>query len=505
MYFFKYKIKHFVLKKVYKIYARKVVVSIAKSNIKLEVIGGNSEGVTGSCTKITTDKGIYLFEFGMIQDNHTILENYKANCKLLQKVKVKDIDYIIIGHNHCDHIGLIPGLYEKGKCEAKIIVPKQSTRIIKEMWLDSAFINARDIEILNLKSDRHYEPLFTEEGVYNALDNIIEIDSNEIIELNDEISLRYINAGHILLSKQTELYIKNGSHTSKVLFTSDLGNIATQDSRIFVENFEPIYKSNIVIGECTYSGNKKDITKKTYEKDVDKIKTVINQYCVDSGHRVLIPTFSLDRMPYILWILYRLYGNDENFKIPIVVDSPLANRLLDCYSSILKDDAKENFDKMMEWKNIKRVVTPEESKAFVSDKGAKVICSSSGMLTAGRSIKWVQSILPCEDDCLLFIGYAGEDTLAGKIKHSKEQKTISINGKPYKNKCQIYDLTSFSSHMQRSDLINYYKSINCEKIYLVHGNMEEKLGFKKDLQNAITDCLKTTKVVAVNNGTKINL
>lgn len=441
----------------------------------------------------------------MIQDNHTVLENYKANCKLLQKIKVKDIEYIIIGHNHCDHIGLIPGLYEKGKCDAKIIVPEKSTSILKEMWLDSAFINERDVEVLNLKNDRNYSPLFTEEGVNNALSHVVEIKSDEIIAINDELSVKYVNAGHILLSKQAEVFIKNGSHTSKILFTSDLGNISTHESRIFVEKFEQVPKANIVIGECTYSGSKKDITKKTYEKDVQKIRTVIDQYCVDNKHRVLIPTFSLDRMPYILWILYNLYGKDKSFTIPIIIDSPLANRLLDCYSDILEDDLKEKFDEMMAWKNIRRVITPEDSKACISDKSPKVICSSSGMLTAGRSIKWTQNILPCENDCILFIGYAGEDTLAWKIKHSKDQKTISINGKPYKNKCQIVDLLSFSSHMQRRDLINYYKSINCEKIYLVHGNMESKLTFKKDLQEEINNCSKTTKVVAVNDGTKIYL
>lgn len=159
---------------------------------------------------------------------------------------------------------------------------------------------------------------------------------------------------------------------------------------------------------------------------------------------------------------------------------------------------------MMFWKNIKRIITPEDSKAAISSNGAKVILSSSGMLTAGRSVKWVQSVLPKESDCILFMGYAGENTLAWKIKHEKEHKTININGKPYKNKCQVYDLCSFSSHMQRNDLINYYKSINCEKIFLVHGD-SNKIEFKHDLEDAISDCLKSTKVVAVNKGTKISL
>lgn len=440
----------------------------------------------------------------MIQGEHTVLENYRANMKFVQKIKPQEIEYIIIGHCHQDHIGMIPTLYARGKCNAKIIVPKGSTAILKEMWLDSSFINCRDVEVLNIKDDRNYEPFYTEDIVYKTLDYVQEIESDNIVKLSDELAIRYTDAGHILLSKQCEVYINGGSHTRKILFSSDLGNIATQDTRVFVENFKPISSCNIAIMECTYSSKDRQCTKETYKKDIEKIKSVVEQYCVDNNNRVLIPSFSLDRTPYILWILYSLFGKDENYKVPILVDSPLANRLLDCYSSILEDDRKELFDEMMSWKNIRRVITPEDSKAAISDKEAKVILSSSGMLTAGRSVKWTQSILPHENDCILFMGYSGEDTLAWKIKHNKDNKTININGKPYKNNAQIYDLKSFSSHMQRIDMINYYKSINCEKIYLVHGD-SNKIEFKHDLEEAIFDCLKSTKVVAVNNGTKISL
>lgn len=440
----------------------------------------------------------------MIQGKYTVLENYHANMKYIQKIKPQEVEYIIIGHLHADHIGMIPTLYARGKCNAKIIVPKGSTSILKEMWLDSSYINCRDIEVLNLKNDRNYEPFYTEDIVYKTLEYVEEIDSDKIETLSDELAIRYTDAGHILLSKQCEVYINGGSHTRKILFSSDLGNIATQDSRVFVEKFKPVTSANIAIMECTYCAKDRQCTKDTYKKDIEKIKAVIDQYCVDNNSRVLIPSFSLDRTPYILWILYSLFGKDENFKIPILVDSPLTNRLLDCYSSILDGKSKEQFDEMMSWKNIHRIIQPEDSKAAIASSGAKVILSSSGMLTAGRSIKWTQNILPHAEDCILFMGYTGEDTLGYKIKHEKDNKTININGKPYKNKAQIVDLKSFSSHMQRQDMINYYKTLNCEKIYLVHGD-SNKIEFKHDLEDAISDCLKSTKVVAVNSGTKISL
>ena len=476
-----------------------------KKEVTLEVIGGNATGVTGSCTKIDFYGRTILFELGMIQSNSTILGNYKENCAIFNKMKPKKIEMVIIGHCHCDHIGLIPMLFARGNRDVKIIVPKDSKCILKEMWNDTAYINERDCESLNRKGDKSYTPLYTQTEVEMALKNIIEIEIGNIISIDDNVSIRYTPSGHILRACQTELYINGDSHTRKILFTSDLGNRMIENRKVFVEKLIPVTSCNICIGESTYGRRKGSMSKKDIELDRLKMKTVIKQFCVDSNNRVLIPTFSLDRMPFILWELYQLFGQDKNFKVPILVDSPLANRLLDCYSSILDGDAKEKFDEMMSWKNIKRIITPEDSMAAISDKGAKVICASSGMLTAGRSVKWIQSILPNENDCVLFVGFAGEDTLSGKIKNGTTQKTININGKPYKNKCQLVDLHSYSSHAQRQELINYYKGLNCEKIYLCHGDDQARLELKEDLEKALSECCKSTRVIIVNKGTKISL
>nr|DAZ22073.1 MAG TPA: hypothetical protein [Caudoviricetes sp.] len=482
------------------------IVKKKKDKITLEEIGGNCEGVTGSCTSIKFNKRHILFECGGIQDGRTVLENYSLNKAMTSKIKPQDIEYIFIGHCHYDHIGNIVTLFATGKCNAKIIAPEGSTQILKEMWLDSAYINQRDTEQLSLRTGKEYLPLYTESDVLNTLSHVFEYAPNVIHQLDDQISFRFIPSGHILCSQQMELFLKDSSsHIKKIVFTSDLGNTLTQDSRIFVENFQPIEKANIVIGECTYAARGTSMSKKDLQKDIEKIRSVITQYCLDSRNRVLIPSFSLDRMAYILWILYKLFGSDQSFKVPILVDSPLAIRLLQCYSSILSGEAKEKYDEMMKWKNIKLIITPEDSKAAIIDNRPKVICSSSGMLTAGRSIKWTQSILPHSNDCILFIGYAGADTLAYKIKHNRKQKTININGKPCKNNCQIVDLKSFSSHMQRNELLNYYKNFNCDKICLVHSDKNSRLEFKEDLEAVLSKCCKTTRVIAVNRSTKISL
>lgn len=468
----------------------------------IKVIGGNAEAVTGSCTKIEYKGETYLFECGMYQGK-TVSDTYKENKKILEQIKPQKIDAIMIGHCHSDHTLNIPALYSKGKCSARIIVPSGSTSILKEMWLDGAFINDRDSKLLSAKAEKFVPPLFTENDVYEALKHIEEYDSYGIHQITEWLSIRYTPAGHIFLSQQTEVILKDTVNKT-ILFTSDLGNLATQNERVFVAPFEPIRKANIVIGECTYSAKGRSTTKKDYDIDVQKIKSVITQYCIDSRHRVICPTFSLDRLPFMMWIIYYLFKDDNDFTVPIIIDSPLAIRLLQCYEKLLQGEAKEKFDKMVHWDNFEFIYNPEDSKEAVADKRAKVVLSSSGMLTAGRSVKWVQSVLPNENDCILFCGYSTEGSLASKIKNGSGQKTININGKPYKNKANIISLHSFSGHMSRNDMLDYYSSIIADKIYLVHSD-QNKIEFKDELQEYMHKQLKTTKVVAVNKGTKIVL
>jgi hypothetical protein len=59
--------------------------------------------------------------------------------------------------------------------------------------------------------------------------------------------------------------------------------------------------------------------------------------------------------------------------------------------------------------------------------------------------------------------------------------------------------------MQREDMMNYYKQINCQAIYLVHGEMQGKVEFGKDLKDVLESENKTTRICVVNKGTSILL
>ena len=158
---------------------------------------------------------------------------------------------------------------------------------------------------------------------------------------------------------------------------------------------------------------------------------------------------------------------------------------------------------MLSWKNLKRIISPEDSKYAMENMTNILILSSGGMLQSGRSVKWAKELLPHGNDCLILSGYCGENTLGYKIKNCSDQKTITINGTVVKNKAQIINVRSLSGHCQRDDLLKYYSSIHAEKICLIHGQMEGKIEFAQDLKKEIANKSMTTTVCVVNKNTEI--
>lgn len=476
-----------------------------KDKATIEFISHSAEGVAGSCNKIEYRDKVVLVDFGLIQEGKTIYENYKFNSSFLKKIKPQKIDAIVITHLHADHCALLPYLYKEGLCSAPIYVAKNSSKIAREMLIDCATIMERDAETLTQQKEKQYDPIFTVADVEKCLPHIVEVNPFEELEISDGLTIKFIPNAHILLSQSCLMTFDTSPVKKTVYFSGDLGNIQTLDWKFYLEDFTPIEKCNYAICESTYGLPSRRNTKKDFLTDMKKMETVIRQFCLDCHGRVLIPTFSLDRMSFFMWLLYNIFKDDESFKIPILIDSPLAIRLLHCYEEILEGDKKEQYQEMMAWKNFKFIVEPDASRAAIEDKDPKVILASSGMITAGRSVYWSKSVIQRANDCFLICGFCAPGTLGSKIRDDKTNKTISICGKSYPNRAAIVNLTSFSSHMQHQDLVNYYSSIHCDKILLVHGEEDAKLALKKDVEEAIHKNMRTTKVVAVNKSTKLNI
>ena len=249
-------------------------------------------------------------------------------------------------HAHADHSARIPLLYARG-CNAPLIVPKDTTEIFSNMTLDSAHIIERDSEYLSRIFARDIDPLYTAEDVHNTISHLQEYPIGEVIKLNDNISFKFVNSGHIIAGTQILLWLTSGNTTKKIIYTSDLGNDLL--TKHYVEPFEPLDQCDLLIGETTYGDPTRAVSNAVArKKDLEKLKTIIQQECIDQKHKVLIPVFALDRLPEILTELYLMYHDDEDFRTPIVIDTPLGLAHLKTYFHILQGDKLDLLQKVLE-------------------------------------------------------------------------------------------------------------------------------------------------------------
>lgn len=470
-----------------------------KEKIKVSFVGTNATDVAGSCTHIEMEKYQILLECGLTQGG-TVLEDYKNNSAKFPFHPSK-IDYVFIGHSHIDHIGLLPRLVKEG-FKGKIIVPKGNKDFIRELCKDCAFIIEKDSETLMKKYKRKQVNLIYDiNDVIELMDYIVEYDFNQKVTLNDSIEFCFQHSQHIINSAQIELWLTQNNHTKKIVYTSDLGNIAVQNN--YVHSIDKIEKANLWIGEATYSKFSKQLTSNHRKKDLEKIQCVIDQ-CIENRSSCLIPTFSLHRTQEMITEIYKLYKDRDSLDIDFIIASPLANKMCDIFLKELEGEQLKLFEDVMSWDKLKRVRDYDNVVKLLGDKRPHIWLASSGFMVAGYSRTICANLLGSAKNTIILSGYAPEGSLAYKIKEGK-QKYITIDDKVCRNSANAVVLTTYSSHMQYHDLLKYYSDVNCDKICIIHSDKKYKNDFCKALQEELSKKNKTQRVVCVTKNSSVNL
>lgn len=447
-----------------------------KNKIIITSIGGSTEDVTGSCIAIEypLDNGyrdLVLIECGAIQTNR-IQEDYISNKKMIDGIPFNLASNIFICHSHSDHIGNLAAGVTRG-FNGNIITTYENEQIMKPMLVDTAFIHNRNVMSMNNKGKK-YEILYDESDTYTLLSKIRTYSIDEIHKVNSNLSFRFTNNNHCIGALQLELFIKKPSgRIVKLYYSSDLGSRLNQKYRPYSEERKDVSKANIGIFESTYGESNRGFTKNDADLEakalIDKIKEVTYR-----GNRVLIPSFALDRSQSIMDFLYENFKDDDKFKnVKVIVDSRLLNEINNVYRNILQGEKLDRFNEVMSWKNFVFVSEYKKTEILAMDKDCpSVTISSSGMMSAGHVLTYAKSILPNKKDCICFVGYNSPTTLGGKVQQGA--KSVTIDNKSVPIRCEIQIYKTFTGHIQRQEIIQYMKNINCDKIYLHHGSQLAK-------------------------------
>ena len=398
---------------------------------------------------------------------------------------------MLLTHAHIDHSGRIPKLYVAGY-RGPIYATKATCDLCAIMLPDSGHIQEMENVWQNKKRARvgkkELPPLYTAQDAIDCLEVFRPVSYDEIIDLDENISVRFNDAGHMLGSSIIEVWVKEDGETKKIVFTGDLGNndIPLLDSPTMIET------ADYLVMESTYGG-------RLHNRNDDKAELFLNIVAetLDNGGNVIIPSFAVGRTQEILYELNKLkeQKNDEEFlkkydtlmKAPVYVDSPLAISATEVFKqnmNLFDEEVRQEIqkgDNPLEFPGLKFTQTVEESRALNDDPHPHIIISASGMCEVGRIKHHLKHNLWNPKNTILFVGYQAPGTLGAKIVSG--EKKVKIFGEEIVVNARIEYIEGYSGHADQEWLLNFvYSFITKPKhIFLVHGEPEGQKILKEKL------------------------
>ncbi|MFP3155161.1 MBL fold metallo-hydrolase [Lachnospiraceae bacterium ZAX-1] len=433
--------------------------------MKLTFLGAAHE-VTGSCHYLQMGEKHLLVDCGMEQ-GADIYVNQEI------PVNVSLIDYVLVTHAHIDHSGLLPLIYSHG-FRGKVYATKATCDLCNIMLKDSAHIQMFEAEWKNRKAIRagtpEIEPMYTIEDAAGVLEHFRPCHYNQKIEICEELTIRFVDAGHLLGSSSIEVWGKEEQKEIKIVFSGDIG----AGNKPLIRNPQYINDADYVIMESTY-GDRLHHAPPDFSVELARlIKETFKR-----GGNLVIPAFSVGRTQEML---YHLRCIKEKHMLPqfedfeCYIDSPLAVEATEIYNEsqveCFSKEAKELVDKGINpigFQGLNKSITSDDSKSINTIEKPIVIISASGMCEAGRIRHHLKHNLWREESTILFVGFQVPGTLGNHLLNGA--KTVKLFGETIDVRAHIENIAGASGHADKEHLLYWIKAFEKKpkRLFVVHG------------------------------------
>lgn len=456
---------------------------------------GATIGVTGSCHLLYTERHRVLLDCGQFQGNKEMdALNYEPF-----PFDPTAVEAVILSHAHIDHCGRIPLLVKRG-FKGDIYCTDATADLLRVMLLDSAYIHEKDAEWQSKKNARTgkppVEPLYTVDDAERSLKLVKPILYDQLVEINDEMKIVFNDAGHILGSAITEIWVTENEQTSKIVFSGDLG----VNNRPILRDPKKIKKADYLIMESTY-GNRLHPENST---SIDRLIHIIKD-TVKRGGSVIIPAFAVGRTQELIYELNMFYEHHPEYKellddLYVYIDSPMATTATEVFrknAQVFDEETKQlilSGDNPLDFKNLIFTRSTAESQALNMNREPKIIISASGMCEAGRIRHHLKHNLWDSRNSIVFVGYQAEGTLGRALIDGA--KEVKLFGETIMVAAEIHNLEGFSGHADQNGLLDWLGGFQKipKQIFLVHGEEQSKIDFAKVAQERLG--LSTTPIFA---------
>ena len=465
--------------------------------MKLIFLGAAHE-VTGSCTYIEVGDKKGVVDFGMEQG-----KNLFENAPL--PVAASELDFVLVTHAHIDHSGMLPKLYKDG-FRGSVYASRATCQLCNIMLQDSANIQMQEAEWKSRKALRKgeaaVEPLYDLDDVAGILKCMIPCSYDTIIQVNDCVTVRFSDVGHLLGSSAIEVWLSEGDETRKVCFSGDVGNT----NQPILKEPQFVKDADYVLIESTYGDRFHTVERVDYVQSLaERI-----QETFDKGGNVVIPSFAVGRTQEMLYFIREIKEKEMvkgHGNFPVYMDSPLAieatNIFLQCDTEFLDEEMQAVIRSGVNpifFPGLELAVSSDESKAINEDIRPKVIISASGMCDAGRVRHHLKHNLWRSESRILFVGYQAVGTLGRVIVDGA--KSVKLFNEEISVNATIDTLPGVSGHADKMGLINWLGGFETKPrmIFVNHGD--------PDAADAFTKCLNDElgyKAYAPYSGTAFDL
>jgi metallo-beta-lactamase family protein len=348
---------------------------------------------------------------------------------------------------------------------------------------DSARLQAADAMRKNKKAWRRAEPMV--EPLYNTehveyMDELaVPVSFNTPVKITDDVTARWIEAGHMLGSGSIEITVTEESKVKTIIFSGDLGPLTLP----YLRPYEHFSKADLVIMESTYG----DRCHKPYDQTLKEFESIVHQ-AYTSKAKMLVPTFAIGRAQQIVYHLAEMFHSRRVPAFPVYLDSPMALSAFNVYKThqdLLDDEYLELKRKGVFPINTDYFIpsqTAKASKALNDVNGPCMILAGAGMCNGGRILHHLFHNLENQNTHVLIVGYQSYGSIGRRLVEKAPK--ISIFGDEKIVRAQVHTLGGFSAHAGQDDLLNWFSYLapSNPKVVITHG--------EDGPRQALADCLK---------------
>ncbi len=427
---------------------------------------GASKTVTGSKFLLKTPSLNILVDCGMFQGLKELRERNWNDLNF----NVPSIDVVLLTHGHLDHTGYLPRLIKQG-FRGKILGTAPTLAITKIILEDSARIHEEDAKRANDQDFTKHKPalaFYDQKDVAFTLDFFKTVEEREWIPLSKTIKCRFIPVGHIIGATFIEIDI-NGKI---FVFSGDVGRPVDY---LLPAPEKPKWADYLFL-ESTYGDRMHD-----NESPEDKLVAIVKEIIHTRG-TLIIPSFAVERLQALMFILYNLYKENRIPGIPIFIDSPMGTNVLSVFEQFSEWHklSKEEYTAMCRRMTI--VASYKETWEVIDNPRPKIVIAGSGMATGGRVLTYLKQLVDHKDTQILLVGYQAEGTRGRQLQEGAHE--IKIHGKYYPVNAQVHQLNSLSAHADQYELLDWTSEVKNipENVFLIHAEAGAADAFRVKLQ-----------------------